>query len=352
MNGLSLPSPLEALPIALACLLVMQASCVEEGTERYARFPQPKGTDPNEGEECPAGAPHLLIGVNNTDYTRGQSLVRRDIHLNPCRGVTIPRDHGDITSVGGTTGGLDLVGFDNGHVLLIQGDGMLWAIENPDRWPAGAVFTIQYQGAETVVVLWMTHGGGWGEFLNLYSLEDRSLLRSFDVNSSMQDAARAVDGSSDRIAAAYDNKGIQHFRIDPSGDTLADGDERRIPRPTQMAGAFRDLTVNPGLSLITGNYGVMYWPDGSSPAFLGPVACVWPARAGEALPEQGTGNNYRSATIDRRVADSFLVVFDGRLAGAERDDTYLFHMSHRGECALVTQASEDDEIVAVAWSGI
>ncbi len=327
-------------------------SCLADEPSGFARLPQPKGTDPNEGPVCPSGQPHLLIAVNTTDYSRGNAIVRRDVNLNPCRGVTIPRDNGDITAVGGTSDGRDLVGTENGYVLLIEDDALLWSIDGPDRYPAGSVFTIQYQGTETVAVLWMDYHLSSGEILELYTLADRTHLRSFDVSFSVHDAAPPVDGSSDRVATEYDNDGIQHYRIDPHGDTLADGDERQIPRTTEHVGAFQELTVYPGMSLITGGRGVLYWPNNASPAFLGPVACAWPARVGEALPLVDTGNFYTSATVDPAHALTFLAVYEGRIEGAERDDTYIYRMTHRGECVLLEQASEDDSIDAIAWSGV
>jgi hypothetical protein len=291
-----------------------------------------------------------VVGVRSSDFT-GSRIVRRDEGLNACRGLELPGDLGNVTAVGGASSGLDFAGFENGEVLALHPDGLGWELDLGERHPVGALFTIQYQGREVLVVLWMDYGGSSGEFLKLIEIDNQITIKHFDVSFSVNDAARAVDGSAERIATEYDSDGIQHYRIDPMGDTLATGGERQIPRPSSLAGVFRDLSVDAGVALITAQRGVMYWRDGESPAFLGPVACVWPAHSGGPLPEPDDAE-YVAAVADRAVSGTFLVLVEGSLTGSGQDGSYVFRMSHRGECGMVIEASEGDVITDVAWSGI
>jgi hypothetical protein len=334
--------------IAVAAALIVASGCVtsDRGDGVYKFDP---GTNPDVGDACPEGEPHLVIGLRPTVYDQDNRVVRRDQHLRACRGATIPRSHGLLYFVAGTSDGRDLLGFDGGEVLLIHGSSILWGIDHEDDYPVGSLFTMQFEGREVLGVLWMQYSSSWGEQLDLRELSDGALIRRFDVSSSVHLAGPAMDGSSDRVSASYDANGIQHYRVVAGADSLGTAGEWQVPRPHALTGLARELAVYPGMTLLAANEGVLYW-NGDSPAFLGPVDCRWPINHGDTLPEPGEVQ-YLAAVPDRGRERTFLVLVDGRLLGASTSGSYIYRMTHRGECELLTESDGDHELSSIAWSG-
>lgn len=330
---------------ALAAALLSTSACFFSETDD-----DDGGTDPDAGEPCPAGRPHLVMGLRPTVYDQDNLVVRRDENLRACRGMTVARSYGDLWVVGGTSDGRDLLGFGSGRVLLVSGGSIVWEIEHESDYPVGSLFTIQLGGREVVGVLWMQYSGSWGEQIDLRELADGRLIQRFEVSSSVQRAGPALDGSADRLSAAYDSDGVQHYRVVAGADSLGTAGEWQIPRPSYLTGTISDMAVNPGAALIATHNGVLYWAPGLSPAFLGPIACRWPLVRNDPLPDP-EDSEHLSAVADRGRDRTFLTIIDGKLLGAESGGSYLYRLTYRGECELLAEADEDHELTSLAWSG-
>src|SRR5690606_30819150 len=62
--------------------------------------------------ECPAGEPHLVIGLQALRSDAVQAIARYTLDLAPCRGAALPSGElGTISAVGALADGTDLVGF-------------------------------------------------------------------------------------------------------------------------------------------------------------------------------------------------------------------------------------------------
>jgi hypothetical protein len=301
------------------------------------------------GPVCPEDEPHLVIGLRSTDWDQSDLVLRRDARLRPCRGTVIQTKQTQLSTVGGTSNGYDLLGFSDGAVMIYDDGVPYWDFVDAEGHPALALFSIEFDGLARLAVVW----GSWGSStpsatsFEVRYLEDGTEREVFSVTSELSHASPTLDGAPERIAGLIWN-GVQEYTVTPGADALGSTSEPNVATP--WTSGFRWIVPGEGQMLVASRAGVLYWPPETSPAFLGPVTCRWPAVVDGPVPDGE--EEYLSVAADLGRTDRFLTVVDGYLEGSDRSSTYLFRISARGECELILEAPPDHEIVGIAWTGI
>lgn len=309
-------------------------------------WPGDGNIDPPDAQECQPSDPHLVIGLRSTVYEKGSMIARLDTRLRPCKGFEFDRSQGDLSAVGGTKDGYDLVAFDNGQVFLLNGNHDLWGVEHESGNGALALFTMEFDGREVVGILWGDYYGT--DSLDLVELDDGRQIQRFDVSSSLVFMSPTVDGEPSTVAGMIEWDGVQVYRAELHADDLGTIGERQIATP--RSGTLNWLAAGSGELLIAADDGVLYWPPNTSDAFLGPIACLWPANRGGVLPESEA--EYVSVAHDEGLSGFFLAVVDGDLEGVDATDSSIFRMGRNGECEYLYSAPEDMRINGIVWTGL
>lgn len=296
--------------------------------------------------DCPSDQPHLAVALRQLSSDESSQLARLDHRLQLCRGVVFDHQEGSIQAVGGTASGRELVGFDSGRVYLVDDTTLVWGVESVTvSAQVGALFSMSFQGRQVAAVLWMDHNN-YAQALDLLELADGTPIQGFGVDSSVVDAAPAIDGSDARIAGLVNWEGIQHYRAEAGADSLGTIGELQVAAP--RSGEFAGLSTARDPTLIAAAEGVLYWPADRSLAFLGPIRCAWPAFQGEAVPD---GEEEYLAVAPVIDSDTWFLAAANAALDSDERNSYLFQMNRAGECFAVASATASHRIVDLAWSG-
>lgn len=300
---------------------------------------------------CPAGEPHLVLGLRLAHSDVEHALFRFDANLGPCRGLVLPNeDYSSLRAVGGLPDGRDLVGVtgDYSHpnaLIVFDGQNEVARVED-DAYVPMSIAPIEH-GGPAVAVLWGSGDPGRenGERLDIYARDTFALIASFDATWDHKAVSPAPSGQPDRLAI-LEYAGLQEYRIDPGATSLATTGELQVALPRD-SGAANALDIVGGEVVAAQNDGIGRWALGEAPAFLGPVHCAWPAISGDRLPVADA--NYTSVVHGRDGRAIALV--DGELEGGSEEDDFVFQISDRGECELVLAVPDTHAAIGLAWSG-
>ncbi len=308
---------------------------------------------PDQLAPCPSGAPHLVIALATGHSDEEQALLRYDQTLSACRGAVVPyADYGTIASVGGLSDGTDLVGFSGpygrgGLLVRFEETTERGRVEDESLLPV-SIAALSFEGRPAVAVVWGSRSSSDdGDRLDVYAEDDLARLGSWDVTYSLVRAAAPPSGQPGRIAALI-GEGLQEYRADPGGTTLATTGELQVARPSNT-GVLRSLDVLGDRVRVAGDDGVLSWRLGAAPAFLGPVHCRWPRTTSSPLPEETA--DHAAALVDPSAPDESLVLVSGELRGGSDASSHLFRMTPRGECELVESMPGRYRGVAMSWAG-
>lgn len=298
--------------------------------------------------ECPAGEPHLVVGLASAHADTDQALLRFTESLAPCRGAVLPQDElGTLSAVGALSDGTDLAGFStyfsNGGVLArVDGESVVARIEDAQAMPID-IAAIDFEGRPAAAVVWGSRSSSTdsGSRLDIYA-EDLTKLASFAISSNLFRVAPEPGGDASRIAGLVSG-GLQVYR--PELDALATTGELQVASPS-TSGNLKDLHVRGDLVRAVGTKGVLSWRAGDAPAFLGPVQCRWPDTLGTPLPAESA--EYVSAIVDPRNLDDTLVVVNGELEEGSDEISHIYALRPRGECRLVASIKREYRALSIA----
>lgn len=327
-------------------VLSMLAGCRRNGTG-----PIDPGR-PDQLAPCGEGL-HLVMGLQAPSTDKEQALLRFTQDLAQCQGAIVRYDdYGTLSTVGGLPDGTDMVGFRGdfgygGVLARFDGQTSIGRIEDPMFYPIG-IAPLTFHGQPAIAVAWGSGSSSSdsGERLDIYAQADLAPLGSWDTSYELVRVAAPPSGQADRVAAMIGG-GLQEYRADPGGATLATTGELQVAKPSTVGWA-RSLDVSGVDVRAATQRGVMSWRTGQAPAFLGPVQCRWPDTTTTPLPSDDAA--YVSAVIDRSSPDDTLVVVDGEVAGSDAD-TFLYVLRPRGECGLIAEIPSGYRAVSIAWSG-
>lgn len=319
------------------CTLAL-ASCVYKGDHQ-----NDQNVDVNSGPICPTDQPHLTLVLRPLTYDGDNAVFRLDRNLRPCRGLSLSgSDYGSVSAVGGTSSGMDLIGFDNGVVLLVDGSQVVWGVEHENSLAAYSVMSLWYQGVEIVAILWGDTYGSYGDSVDFIGLRNPEPIQHFEVGSDVIHLARPLNGETNKISGLIKWDGVQQYTINPGAQTFGETGEIQVAAPYDQ---LNWLEVTSTQALIASEHGIMHWSFSSSPAFLGPVPCQWPNMIEDSV-------EYTAVAHDPSSEQYFLSLFKGTLVGDESQGSYMLRSNTVGECEILYSATSDLEFVGMAWSGL
>jgi hypothetical protein len=336
--------------IALLALVVATIALV--GCRRGGGGGPVDPTRPDSLAPCPESAPHLVVGLQSTEWDGDHALVRLTSDLRACRGLVLPRALGNVTTVGGLSDGTDLVGFGSdygggGSLVRFDADGEVGRVESASDFPL-SVATVIFRGQPALAVAWGSRSSSdQGERVAVYALSDFAMLGSWDVSWELVRVAPSVSGQAERITGTISGD-LQEYRADPGGSSLATTGEVRVASPSG-SGYFGSIDVHGAEVRAVVDRGVLSWRAGLPPAFLGPVSCRWPATADTVLPMPTA--EYLSGVVALDAPEETIVLVSGELEGGSGAITHLYTLWHRGECRIEASFARRHRAVAIAWAG-